>query len=52
VLDYCGDLYGKRLNVDFLVRIRDVIRFSSVEGLLVQLRQDIEQVRRVAGMSA
>ena len=40
------------MNVDFLVRIRDVIRFSSVEGLFVQLRQDIEQVRMVAGVSA
>ena len=52
VLDYCGDLYGKRLNVDFLARIREVIRFTSVEGLLAQLRQDIEQVRMVAGVSA
>jgi len=45
LLDFSGDLYGKILDVDFLSRIRDVCRFSSVEELLAQLKQDVNAVR-------
>ena len=49
VLDFVGDLYGKVLDVDFLERIRDVRRFSSVDELLSQLRIDVDAVRLVIG---
>lgn len=41
LLDYQGDLYGKRLDVDFLIRIRDVTRFTSVEDLQRRLLEDV-----------
>lgn len=44
VLDFSGDLYGKRITVHFVARIRDEQKFDGVEALVAQLRQD----RRVA----
>ena len=45
LLDYDGDLYGKRLTVSFLSRIRDEQKFASVEALKEQLVRDVLTVR-------
>lgn len=45
ILDYDGDLYGKRLQVCFLEKLRDERRFASLEALQAQLQQDIQQAR-------
>jgi riboflavin kinase / FMN adenylyltransferase len=41
-------LYGQPLEVDFLARLRDIRPFESPAALVKQLRQDIEQVKRIA----
>lgn len=46
LLDFAGDLYGERLQVDFIDRVRDIHRFASVDRLREQLREDIDRVRR------
>jgi riboflavin kinase/FMN adenylyltransferase len=47
LLDYAGgDLYGRRLQVRFLWRLRDERRFSGPEALKRQISADIESVRR------
>jgi riboflavin kinase/FMN adenylyltransferase len=38
--DYAGDLYGTRLKVSLLRRIRDEQKFDSLEKLSHQLEQD------------
>ena len=48
LLDFTGDLYGKDLEVDFLVRIRDTKTFEDADALRVQLVHDVEQVRACA----
>jgi len=45
LLDFTGDLYGTTIAVDLLDRVRGVMRFSSVQDLLSQLRVDVEFVR-------
>ncbi len=45
LLDFQGDLYGQRLQVDFVGRVRDIARFESVESLVEQLHRDIHAVR-------
>ena len=45
LLDFDGDLYGKTLHVDFLDRLRDVVRFESVDQLLRQMEHDVRQIR-------
>ena len=48
LLDFSGDLYGKTLDVDFIARIRNVVKFESREQLLRQIDKDIENVRQVS----
>ncbi|MEG1773168.1 MAG: bifunctional riboflavin kinase/FAD synthetase [Clostridia bacterium] len=45
ILDFCGDIYGKRLNIEFIRRLRDCVRFNSAEALKEQIWRDIGRVR-------
>jgi riboflavin kinase/FMN adenylyltransferase len=39
------DLYGAHAAIDFTVRLRGTERFDSVEALVTQMRQDVDQAR-------
>jgi riboflavin kinase/FMN adenylyltransferase len=45
VLDREVALYGQPLEVEFVARLRDVVKFSSADELVGQLGRDIEAVR-------
>lgn len=46
LLDFSGDLYGKRLKLCFIGdRIRPEVKFGSVDELLEQVERDIAEVR-------
>lgn len=45
ILDWKGTIYGERLEVTLLERIREVRKFDSIESLTQQLRQDIQACR-------
>ena len=47
LLDFEGDLYGQDLLLDFVVRLRDEIKFSGLEQLVVQLQMDIIETREL-----
>jgi riboflavin kinase/FMN adenylyltransferase len=47
VLDYDGDLRGKRIDLDFATRIRDEQRFDSVEDLIARMHRDVEETREI-----
>lgn len=49
LLDFQGNLYGKVLDVEFVERIRDEMKFQSPEKLLEQIRRDIEAARLILG---
>jgi len=49
LLGYSGDLVGTRLRVEFLERIRDIVRFGGQEELIARIRLDIAETARVAG---
>ena len=40
LLDFSRDVYGERVSLDFLHRLRDELRFSSLEALVEQIRTD------------
>lgn len=42
---FSGNLYGKRLRVQFLAKIRDEKRFSSLGTLKAQIRRDIKTLK-------
>ncbi len=45
LLDFEGDLYGQRLALSFVRRIRDERRFPDVDALVAQIREDAERAR-------
>ncbi|MBI5947885.1 MAG: bifunctional riboflavin kinase/FAD synthetase [Chloroflexi bacterium] len=49
LLDFEGDIYGERMELEIVHRIRGEVKFQSVEALSAQIRKDIEQVREVLG---
>lgn len=50
VLDFpYRPLYGLVLQVEFVARLRDEVRFNGPEALLAQIQTDIEQARRALG---
>ena len=48
LLDFDGDLYGRRLVVELWERLRDEAVFDSEEELVAQIARDVEAVRAVA----
>ncbi len=45
LLDFDYDIYGRRLSLFFIDRLRDERRFESVEALISQMGSDVERVR-------
>lgn len=45
ILDFNGDLYGKKLKIQFINFIRDVKKFQNVEELKEQITSDIKKIR-------
>ena len=41
------DLYGEHMAVDFTVRIRDTLKFDSVDALVEQMHRDVDQIREL-----
>jgi riboflavin kinase/FMN adenylyltransferase len=48
LLDFDGDLYGTRLRLEFLRRLRGERRFPSVDALVEQMGRDVDETRSVA----
>jgi len=47
LLDYDGDLYGKKITIEFVRKVRDERRFPSAEQLIVQMRKDVREVTAI-----
>ena len=47
LLDFDHDLYDQDLKVEFVERLRDEIRYSSVEALVSQIHMDIKRGREI-----
>lgn len=46
LLDFCGDLYDRTMEVRFLRRLRGQERYAQVEELVQQMREDVRATRR------
>lgn len=46
VFDKDLDLYGENLTVLWLDKIREMIKFDSIEALIVQMKDDEEKARQ------
>ena len=47
LLDFSGDLYGLRLVVRFIERLRGEEKFPSAEALVQQIKKDEERAREI-----
>jgi riboflavin kinase / FMN adenylyltransferase len=47
LLDFSGDLYGERVKVRFVARLRGEVRFESVDALIEQIGRDCDETRRI-----
>ncbi len=45
VFDFTGDLYGRSIEVEFVAKLRDEIKFDSLDLMLVQMRSDAALAR-------
>ncbi len=52
LLDFSGDLYGSRLQLEFLKRLRGEKRFDSVDALVAQMGLDVEAARAIYAQAA
>lgn len=45
IFDFAGDLYGRRLKVEFLRKLREEQKFPNLEALTTRIRRDAEEAR-------
>jgi riboflavin kinase/FMN adenylyltransferase len=50
LMDWSGDLYGRRVRVDFVRRIRDILPFSSIDALIAAMKEDERRGREILGV--
>jgi riboflavin kinase/FMN adenylyltransferase len=46
LFDFAGDLYGREIEVEFVARLRDELRFDDVDAMVLQMHQDAAEARR------
>jgi riboflavin kinase/FMN adenylyltransferase len=45
VFDFDGDLYGRAIEVEFVAKLRDEVKFDSLDAMIVQMNIDAAQAR-------
>jgi riboflavin kinase / FMN adenylyltransferase len=50
LFDFDADLYGRELEVRFVARLREERRFDSMDAMVIQMRQDAIEARRLLGL--
>ncbi|MET3651418.1 riboflavin kinase/FMN adenylyltransferase [Dyella japonica] len=51
LFDFEGDLYGQRMAVEFVAKLRDEQKFDNLDELTVQMAKDARQARELLGMN-
>jgi riboflavin kinase / FMN adenylyltransferase len=49
LFDFSGDLYGRRISLEFVKKLRDEAHFASPDELAAQIRRDCDAAREVFG---
>jgi len=52
VFDFSGNLYGQRIEVEFIARLRDEERFDSLPALVTQMHADALRARQILAVRA
>lgn len=51
LFDFSGDLYGQRIGVEFVRKLRDEAKFDDLDALTAQMRRDETDARQALGMN-
>jgi riboflavin kinase/FMN adenylyltransferase len=51
LFDFEGDLYGQRMAVEFVAKLRDEQKFDGLDALTAQMERDARQARELLGMN-
>ena len=51
LFDFAGDLYGQRMAVEFVAKLRDERKFDGLDALKAQMDIDARQARQALGMN-
>jgi riboflavin kinase/FMN adenylyltransferase len=47
VFEFDGDLYGRAIEVEFIAKLRDEVKFDSLDSLMAQMKVDAVQARDI-----
>jgi riboflavin kinase/FMN adenylyltransferase len=47
LLDFDGQIYGEPLELQFIARLRDELKFPSLEALIEQMHKDVADTRQL-----
>ena len=47
IFDFSGDLYGRLIEVEFVAKLREELKFESLDAMMVQMKVDAAQARDV-----
>jgi riboflavin kinase/FMN adenylyltransferase len=50
IIDFDRDLYGDTIEIEFTHRLRQELRFTSVDDLVAQMHADVDEGRRILGV--
>jgi riboflavin kinase/FMN adenylyltransferase len=49
LLDFSEDIYDETVTLEFIQRLRNELKYDSVEALIEQIKKDVEQTRQILG---
>jgi len=49
LIDHDSDLYGRRVTIEFVRKLRPELEFDGVEALVARMREDVEESRQILG---
>ena len=49
LLDFDGDIYGEMMRLEFVARLRNELKYDSVDALIKQINIDVDQTREILG---
>jgi riboflavin kinase/FMN adenylyltransferase len=47
LFDFAGDLYGRGIEIEFVAKLRDEVKFDSLDAMVAQMHHDAERARAV-----
>jgi riboflavin kinase/FMN adenylyltransferase len=51
LFDFAGDLYGRRIKVEFVAKLRDELKFPDLQALTEQMHRDADRARAILSSS-